>query len=399
MKTIRAVLVATSLLVFGGGCHDDAVRPPVAPRALAPSTNGGERSPRPASPPLVASPLVSRGKRTAGYTPVAYAQTKFAIDAEPATVWNAGKPTAERPAWIAIDVGQGPSRLLVRWSAHGSYNYEETDYGSPGSYRIEVSSDSLDGEGGTWTNVVTVADVKTHAQAHAIPFSGMRWVRFVVTSAPAKSPNGVQLDDVSVHDASSGATDTWLFMGDSITAFAFGRQCPPQASFSALVAQRHPGHQPLVINAGMGGEKSADGRRHLADWLARNPDIHVWGIGYGTNEAAGDVVDAASFRESLREIATTLAAAGRVPILARIPYASSGHPQIPRLNEVVDELTRELGLPAGPDLYAWFRAHPDELGDGVHPNDRGIASMNRLWADAVAPLYPPSSVPAGVASK
>ena len=42
---------------------------------------------------------------------------------------------------------------------------------------------------------------------------------------------------------------------------------------------------------------------------------------------------------------------------------------------------------SGPDLYAWFSRHPDELRDGIHPDDRGIVSIIRLWADAMAPLY------------
>ena len=81
--------------------------------------------------------------------------------------------------------------------------------------------------------------------------------------------------------------------------------------------------------------------------------------------------------------------AGRVPVLADIPYASDDqHRHIPDFNRVIDELRATDALPAGPDLYKWFAAHPDELRDGVHPNDRGVVSMNRLWSEAVAALYP-----------
>jgi lysophospholipase L1-like esterase len=42
----------------------------------------------------------------------------------------------------------------------------------------------------------------------------------------------------------------------------------------------------------------------------------------------------------------------------------------------------------GPDLYSWFSAHPGEFGpDGVHPSEAGTRSINRLWYEALRPLY------------
>ena len=97
------------------------------------------------------------------------------------------------------------------------------------------------------------------------------------------------------------------------------------------------------------------------------------------------------FRDSMRTIVDGVRAAGRVPILATIPFASDGqHRNIPDFNRVVEELRSAGSLPAGPDLYHWFAVHPDELReDGVHPNDRGVLSINRLWGEAVDALYPP----------
>jgi lysophospholipase L1-like esterase len=55
---------------------------------------------------------------------------------------------------------------------------------------------------------------------------------------------------------------------------------------------------------------------------------------------------------------------------------------------VIDRVTARNGLLPGPDLYAWFRSHRGELGqDGVHPNDAGTRSINRLWYEALRPLY------------
>jgi lysophospholipase L1-like esterase len=146
----------------------------------------------------------------------------------------------------------------------------------------------------------------------------------------------------------------------------------------------------VVINGGIGGDKSDDGVRHIDAWMALNPDAHFWAIGYGSNDAAGDAADPSRFKANVQAIIDRLRRAGRVPILARIPFAAEGHhPHIPRFNDAIDDLQRANALPRGPDLYAWFAAHPDELRDGLHPGDRGIESINRLWAEAVDALYPP----------
>lgn len=388
-----AVTVAAGLIACVPSHEDTRARAGAdAPSLAAPGpvptvASGGARG---ASPTVLApGPLVSRGKRVEGWSPVRWTDARRALDGNYRTWWDAGHPTPARPAWLAIDVGRGPTRLLVDWSAAGSFNYEETDYGSPGAYRIETSADSTDGADGTWQTVAQVPEVTTHGAEHAVPFLGQRWVKLVVTGAPKVSPNGVQIDEIDVHDASAGADDTWFFMGDSITAFAFDRGPSHGPSFADLIHARHPRYSPATINGGVGGDKSDDGAARVDAWLAQNPDAHFWAIGYGSNDAAGNTSDTASFRASMETIVRRVREAGRVPILARIPYASDGqHSGVPRFNEVIDEIRAEYQLPAGPDLYAWFLAHPDELRDGLHPDDRGIVSMNRLWADAVDALYP-----------
>jgi lysophospholipase L1-like esterase len=290
---------------------------------------------------------------------------------------------------VAIDVGAGPRRLLLNWSAAGSFNYEETRYGSPGAYRIDTSGDSTDGVNGSWRTAVDVLAVSTHGQANSFDFAGQRWVKLVVTRAPVESPNGVQLSEIDVHDVTVGARDTWFFLGDSITALAFDRATARQPSFAAWVHERRPAYFPAMIDGGTGGDKSDEGAARIGDWLARSPDAHFWAIAYGTNDAAGNASDTTRFRTNIQAIVDRVRAAGRVPILATIAFASDGqHLNISKFNRVLDEIRAKNGLPAGPDLYAWFAAHPEELRDGVHPNDRGVVSTNRLWGEAVLALYP-----------
>ena len=90
-------------------------------------------------------------------------------------------------------------------------------------------------------------------------------------------------------------------------------------------------------------------------------------------------------------------AAGRTPVIPHIPYSSDlgdagvpSYADIPSYNAVIDQLVQSNQLTTGPDLYAFFMAHPDQLmADGLHPsNEQGQASINQLWATAMQPLYP-----------
>jgi hypothetical protein len=382
----RGVILPLLLLA---GCRSAAARRALRPAdaEVAPVASLGGATPAGFIAP---NPLLSVGRPIVGWSPLRFAKIANLTDGDPRTAWDAGRPLPHHPAWVAVDIGSGPARVLVSWSAGGSFNYEETDYGSPGAYRIETSTDSSDGADGTWRTVIEVLRVTTHSQAHSFDFSGQRWVKLVVTAAPAQSPNGVQIDEFEVRDASHGVSDAWFFMGDSITAFAFGRTPAGERSFAAIVHGRHPRHFPELVGGGVGGEKSDEALLHVDNWLQLNPDARFWCVAYGTNDAAGDAADTRRFRANLESILDRAEHAGRVAILATIPFASDDHHRnIQRFNSVIDELQRMRSLPRGPDLYAWFLAHPEELRDGVHPNDRGIGSINRLWAEAVDVLYAP----------
>ena len=81
-------------------------------------------------------------------------------------------------------------------------------------------------------------------------------------------------------------------------------------------------------------------------------------------------------------------------MLARIPYTLDAYKDehVQRLNGVIDQLTARNGLRPGPDLYAWFKDHPQELAaDGIHPATAGSVSINRLWYEALRARYDPLS--------
>ena len=72
-----------------------------------------------------------------------------------------------------------------------------------------------------------------------------------------------------------------------------------------------------------------------------------------------------------------LRVARRVPVIGRLPVSL-----------VTRELQAQLPLVEGPDLDAWFEAHPEQLEDGL-PTALGVAHIHRLLADAMDVLYVP----------
>jgi lysophospholipase L1-like esterase len=309
--------------------------------------------------------------------------------------WNAGP----LPAWVAIKLTTASSKVLVSWDDGGTYNYEDpatsTVYGFPAEYHFEVSADSTKGTDGTWTPAgKTVSGNQVRTRAQSFDFTGMSWIKMVITAAPAnENSNGVQIGEIDVHDisATGAAEDSWFFMGDSITAFAYDRAGPHQPSFAAAINTASPPYFPAMINGGIGGELSAGGLARLDEVLGLNPDYHFICLTYGTNDEWGNHTDASGFRTNLQMMIDKIKAAGAAPILTHVPFSDDGnHDTLPVFNAVIDDLTRTNQLQVGPDFYAYFMAHPDQLQDSdhVHPTDAGRLAMNQQWADAARRFYP-----------
>jgi len=136
--------------------------------------------------------------------------------------------------------------------------------------------------------------------------------------------------------------------------------------------------------------------RGTGQYLSCAGNVKFWAIEMGTNDAwGGSTANLNTYLKNMQKIIDSAKARGIVPIIARIPATDSTRAnwQInPLFLDSLDSLVVRNGLRTGPDLYGWFHGHPEELnGDGVHPNIVGAASIQRLWAKAVAPLYSDSS--------
>jgi len=202
----------------------------------------------------------------------------------------------------------------------------------------------------------------------------------------------IALAEIALYDVSASGTerpqDTWAFFGDSITQGAFGRSLGAGNGFDEQVNALHESFMPAMINGGIGGELARDGASRIAEFLELNPDFQYIAIGFGTNDSWSNSQNTQTFETRLREIVQAVLDADRVPVLARIPFATVAHATLPLFNEVIDRLSTEFALPCGPDLYGWFRDNPADLSpDGVHPARSGYIAMNRLWAETASGFY------------
>jgi len=376
------ILAVCSLSALGCG-GDDA---PAAP-APAPVCDPGARTLGGITTPNAVVSLGARVTTSDGVT-----NPERAVDGAYHMSEGAGlgEPTTDAPAWLAIELAPGPSSLLVTWADAGYTNYDQPEQ-SPRDYVIETSSDSTDGSDGAWSVAVTVVDNPVRTRAHRFDFTDQRWVRLTVTRA---FDLPVEIDELAIFDASLAGSglpeDSWYFLGDSITAGAFQKSSGTNGNFEGRIHKALPEFTPAVIGGGIGGELARDGLERLAQVLELNQDITYVGIGYGTNDSWGGWdLEQTTYEADMTEIVRQVLEAGHVPVIARIPYASKEHATLPQFNAVVDRLTADNGLPCGPDLYAYFKDHPDELNpDGVHPTGTGYQNMNGEWADAALELYP-----------
>jgi hypothetical protein len=308
----------------------------------------------------------------------------------PGSHWSVPAPSPEAPSWLALQVGVGPKRVLLSWTASRAADYDDVRCGAPRSYRIESSADSSNGVNGSWRAEVSVDDNEVCARAHTFEFDGQSWVKLIVLQGAAARTD-VRIEQLDVHDASDGTDDTWLVLGDRFDLGAVaGPTLAHTPSFAELIHAEYPGYFPALINGSIAGEDCAAGLARVAGLLALHPECRHFAISYGAEEASAGDVSAEQFRAQLRELVRALVDAERIPVLARIPFDRRGQQSnVGAYNEVIDELTREQGLLTGPDLYAWFAAHPEQIDASGQASDDGRAAIQRLWAEALDASYVP----------
>ena len=296
---------------------------------------------------------------------------------------------------FAFHVGQGPSKLFLTWETT-PYEAWANDITTNVSHNeiplsdfvLLASANSTTGFDGKWDTVAVIDSSKVSSRGVLVDFTGKSWIRFSMAKA-------VAVYDARVFDASNGANDSWFFLGTSITQMAFNGYAL-DTTFAQQVTALSPKNTPATVFGGVGGVNSTEVAAHLATYLSCAGNVKFWAIEMGTNDAwGGSTANLNTYLKNMQKIIDSATARGIVPIIARIPATDSTRAnwQIsPLFLDSLDSLVARNGLRNGPDLYGWFHRHPEELnGDGVHPNIVGAASIQRLWAKAVAPLYSDSS--------
>lgn len=162
----------------------------------------------------------------------------------------------------------------------------------------------------------------------------------------------------------------WIAYGDSITAWAADATGAPAV--------------PAFVVAGTPGADSTGAVAKVEAVLDAHPAARGVVLGFGTNDVfRGN--QPGPFREMMDVAVDRTLKRQKRALVATIPWSPRPElARVPAFNAELEALRAARGLPAGPDLYAWFRAHPTELSDdGIHPNATGYASIRRLWAEAV----------------
>jgi acyl-CoA thioesterase-1 len=181
-----------------------------------------------------------------------------------------------------------------------------------------------------------------------------------------------------------------LAFGDSLTA---GYALPPGDGFvaklqAALTARGYPVE---VIDAGVSGDTSADGRSRL-DWsLADNPQYAI--VELGANDALRGI-DPRETYANLDSILTTLADRHVKVLLAgmRAPR-NMGNLYVREFDSVYSHLVARHGVALYPFFLDGVALDPDlTLLDGIHPNSRGIDRIVAGILPAVEALLGPPPV-------
>jgi lysophospholipase L1-like esterase len=225
---------------------------------------------------------------------------------------------------------------------------------------------------------------------------------------------GALVNGTATHDQATpvGIGNDFVAVGDSITLGLFddfpsddtsqdgrntGGGYEPVLNNLRTAAKHYP---QTIANEGVGGATSSDGVAYIAAELAHHPDAQYVLIQYGTNDPGipipsglglnpGDAGYAGSFNDNMQRIITAVKTAGKLPYLAKVPFANgnftSRDPLYQQYNQVIDQLVATNSITViPPDLYTWFQNHQSQLGpDGLHPTGIGYQSMANLWFSAL----------------
>ena len=213
------------------------------------------------------------------------------------------------------------------------------------------------------------------------------------------------VNDGSAEDSTGSAARTAdrrvvMFVGTSLTA-ALGLD--PSLGYPARVREKidSAGLPFEVVNAGVSGEVSAQARDRVARWLVKQPfDVMV--IETGANDMLqGRSVGA--LRSNLQAIVDTVRKArpqATIVLAGMFAAPNLGERYGTEFRSVYTDIAQQDSLPLIPFLLDGVAGHQEmNLGDGIHPNERGhqVVAQN-VWRVLEPVLRQQAAVPSGTPS-
>lgn len=352
----------------------------------------------------------------------------WAVDTTYSTIWNTvDTPTTASPIWLALDLTTVPAAhrqvvILAWFNDAGRYLPGTGNVYSnlPSNYTIDASSvagGSSSPPDSGWVTLVTVRANTTNQREHPLDLAGYNWVRISVTGTKGSNGHDAAAFNLDVYDASAGPLDSWLFLGDSITAAAMTHRGRADGGawtggdYAQLVHAAAPEYYPLQINGGVGGWTSATGAANITA-LMTHFHGHFVSLAFGTNDANyGYPLSTAQIQAYYANMLTMIDAVqdmGAVVVVPYVPWGCKGYlgQNAWALNTYVNaHLPADRpGTVRGPDLWTAFLHHPSWMSpDCIHPSPRapsgqlsGLEQYQRVWEQwAVANIYRPSAPAAG----
>ena len=164
-------------------------------------------------------------------------------------------------------------------------------------------------------------------------------------------------------------------LGDSLVA---GFQLKASDAFPAQLerALKAKGHAVEVINAGVSGDTTAAGLERLRWAVPERTDAVI--LELGANDALRGL-DAGRAKANLEKIITTLKAGGAEVLLAgMIAPRNLGEEYARAFDGMYPDLAKKHGLILYPFFLDGIALNGElNLGDGIHPNPKGVAEITK----------------------
>jgi GH18 family chitinase/lysophospholipase L1-like esterase len=278
-------------------------------------------------------------------------------------------------------------------------------YGQPSAYTIQGSTN-----GTTWNTLSCTPSCNVTGEHYTgrqfvadLTGTGYTQIRMNISSMVGANA-GYDVLTVNGGVGTSDANDTYLMLGDSITANCWGA-APNTGPVEQLGLQIHaarPTQFPVSTVGGQSGWLSATaldtstyGMPNIEKFLQDMPAVKFVGLSFGTNDANGNV-PAQTYCSNIQRIVQYIIAAGKTPMIPTIVASPSSTVQAnaPAMNACLAKLEKNYpSIIVGPDLWTLFQGHSKTDGwffDDLHPSlEIGCKALQKAWTNSLlSTIYP-----------